>query len=236
MHRVLIALSVLALCGFATAQVTVISGYASNWAPGYSVYQTPGAYAAPFVPLVTTPSVSIETGMPTQIGASNATTGNVAGATNSTPGYSIYQTPGAYAAPFVPLVTTPSVSIETGMPTQIGASNATTSNVAGATNSTISLVAPNIVAPNMSASPVVRAAPGTELGQQNGAGTQSVTPPTNDRLELGAASFQASRGAAQLIASRQQQKPARTITNDDIDRLNQQNGTVQFKGKTEKIE
>jgi len=133
MHRVLIALSVLALCGFATAQVTVISGYASNWAPGYSVYQTPGAYAAPFVPLVTTPSVSIETGMPTQIGASNATTGNVAGATNSTPGYSIYQTPGAYAAPFVPLVTTPSVSIETGMPTQIGASNATTSNVAGAT-------------------------------------------------------------------------------------------------------
>src|SRR5438876_8303318 len=184
MRRLLIAFSLLALCGLASAQVTVISGYASNWAPGYSIYQTPGAYAAPFVPLVTTPSVSIETGMPTQIGASNATTGNVAGATNST----------------------------------------------------ISLVAPNIVAPNMSASPVVRAAPGTELGQQNGAGTQSVTPPTNDRLELGAASFQASRGAAQLIASRQQQKPARTITNDDIDRLNQQNGTVQFKGKTEKIE
>src|SRR5437763_16752862 len=84
MHRVLIALSVLALCGFATAQVTVISGYASNWAPSYSVYQTPGAYAAPFVPLVTTPSVSIETGLPMQIGASNATAGNVAGATNAT--------------------------------------------------------------------------------------------------------------------------------------------------------
>ncbi|HEV2731233.1 MAG TPA: hypothetical protein VGV15_14475 [Terriglobales bacterium] len=233
MHRVLIAVSLLALCGFATAQVTVISGYASNWAPGYSVYQTPGAYAAPFVPLVTTPSVSIETGLPTQVGARNATTGNVAGSTNATMSITA---PGAYAAPFVPLVTTPSVSIETGLPTQIGASNATTGNVAGATNSTISLVAPNIVAPNMSVSPVVRAAPGTELGQQYGAGTQSVTPPTNDRLELGAASFQASRGAAQLISSRQQQKPARTITNDDIDRLNQQNGTVQFKGKTEKIE
>src|SRR5438477_12681772 len=117
MHRVLIALSVLALCGFATAQVTVISGYASNWAPGYSIYQTPGAHAAPFVPLVTTPSVSIETGMPTQIGASNATTGNVAGATNSA----------------------------------------------------ISLVAPTIVAPNMSASRGLPAAPGRQPGEQIGA-------------------------------------------------------------------
>src|SRR5207253_2156199 len=46
MRRLLIAFSLLALCGLASAQVTVISGYASNWAPGYSVYQTPGAYAA----------------------------------------------------------------------------------------------------------------------------------------------------------------------------------------------
>jgi hypothetical protein len=178
MHRVLIALSVLGLCGLATAQVTVISGYASNWAPGYSVYQTPGAYAAPFVPLVTTPSVSIETGLPSQIGAKNATTGNVAGATNST----------------------------------------------------ISLVAPN-----MSASPVMRAAPGTEPAPQYEAGTQGLTPPTTNRLELGAASFQASRGAAQLMA-RSQQPPVRTVTNDDVARMNEQNGTVRYKGKTEKIE
>src|SRR5881398_2991156 len=84
MRRLLIAFCFVALCGLASAQVTVISGYASNWTPGYSVYQTPGAYAAPFVPLVTTPSVSIETGLPMQIGASNATAGNVAGATNAT--------------------------------------------------------------------------------------------------------------------------------------------------------
>src|SRR5207244_8483264 len=68
----------------ASAQVTVISGYASNWAPGYSVYPNARSLRAPFVPLVTTPSVSIETGLPTQIGASNATAGNVAGATNAT--------------------------------------------------------------------------------------------------------------------------------------------------------
>src|SRR5437773_11506359 len=84
MRRLLIAFCFVALCGLASAQVTVISGYASNWAPGYSVYQTPGAYAAPFVPLVTTPSVSIETGPPMQIGVRNATVGNVAGASNAT--------------------------------------------------------------------------------------------------------------------------------------------------------
>ena len=172
MYRVLIALSALALCGFATAQVTVISGYASNWAPG--VYQAPGAYATPFVPLVTTPSVSIETGLPTQIGASNATTGNVAGAANSTI---------------------------------------------------------SIVAPNMSASTEVQAA---ESRSQSEASVQSETGSTN-RLELGAASFEGSRGAAQLMA-RSQQPPARTVTNDDIARLNQQNGMVRFRGKTERIE
>src|SRR5215470_14551417 len=162
MHRVLIALSALALCGFATAQVTVISGYASNWAPG--VYQAPGAYAAPFVPLVTTPSVSIETGLRTEIGASNATSGNVAGAANATI---------------------------------------------------------SIVAPNMSASTEVQA---PEPRSQSEASVQSASRSAN-RLELGVASFEGSRGAAQLMA-RSQQPSARTVTNDDIARLNHENGMV----------
>ena len=68
----------LLLCGFAAAQATIIGGTASNWAPAY------GVYAAPFVPLVTTPSVTLSTVSPTAVGARNATFGNVAGATNST--------------------------------------------------------------------------------------------------------------------------------------------------------
>src|SRR5207245_7561536 len=179
MRGLLIAFSLLALCGLASAQVTVSSGYASNWAPGYRVYQTPGAYAAPFVPLVTTPSASIETGMPTQIGASNATAGNVAGATNSTI---------------------------------------------------------SIVAPSMSAVPGVQSAQEVAPRPESEPSTQSATPSSTSGFEFGAASFEGSLGASQLLASRPQQPPARTITNEDIDRLNQQNGTVQFRGKTEKIE
>src|ERR1022692_3867955 len=68
---------ILLLSGLASAQV-IIGGAAGNWAPGY------GVYAAPFVPLVTTPSVTLATVSPSAAGASNATFGNVAGATNAT--------------------------------------------------------------------------------------------------------------------------------------------------------
>jgi len=44
----------------------------------------PGYGFAPFAPLITTPMISLETVSPNPVGASNATTGLVAGATNST--------------------------------------------------------------------------------------------------------------------------------------------------------
>jgi hypothetical protein len=69
---------VLLLTGMAAAQATVIGGTASSWAPAY------GVYAAPFVPLVVTPSATLATVSPSAVGASNATFGNVAGATNAT--------------------------------------------------------------------------------------------------------------------------------------------------------
>ena len=65
------------LPALAAGQATVISGYAVNWAP-------PGVYAEPFVPLLSTPSMSFENISPSPVGASNATAGNVAGATNAT--------------------------------------------------------------------------------------------------------------------------------------------------------
>ena len=67
-------------CGLAVGQAgqaTVISGYASNWA-------SPGVYAAPYVPLVTTPEISLDQPFTPAVGASSTTAGLVAGATNST--------------------------------------------------------------------------------------------------------------------------------------------------------
>src|SRR5271167_1136627 len=81
---------ILLLSGLAAAQTTVIGGTASNWVPAY------GVYAAPFVPLVTTPSVTLATVSPSAVGASNATFGNVAGATNATLSIVSPPTTGAY--------------------------------------------------------------------------------------------------------------------------------------------
>ena len=98
--------AVLLLSGLAIAQATVIGGTASNWAPAY------GVYAAPFVPLVTTPSVTLATVSPSAVGASNATFGNVAGATNAT--LSIVSQPpvGVYTQPvwYGPSAETPAES------------------------------------------------------------------------------------------------------------------------------
>jgi hypothetical protein len=68
----------LCCCGVAVGQATMIGGTASNWAPAY------GVYMAPFVPLVTTPEVTLSTASPAPVGASSATFGLVAGATNAT--------------------------------------------------------------------------------------------------------------------------------------------------------
>jgi hypothetical protein len=133
-----------------------------------------------------------------------------------------------YGFPFVPLVTTPSVAIETGMPTQVGASNATAGNVAGASNSTLSLLpagnepGPKPPAAEQSANP-----------QEQNAGAAA---PAHRGLELGVASFESSKGIARLVAARPQGPPARTFTDQDIQRLNEKTGQVEYGGKTEKME
>ena len=58
-------------------EATIESGYASTWVVA------PGAYATTWTPLISTPSAAFATPQ-LQVGASNATSGNVAGASNST--------------------------------------------------------------------------------------------------------------------------------------------------------
>lgn len=74
----ILCLLLLLLSGLAAAQVTVIGGYAGDWPTAY------GVYAIPFVPRVITPSFALDNVSPFAVGASNATFGNVAGASNAT--------------------------------------------------------------------------------------------------------------------------------------------------------
>jgi hypothetical protein len=165
-----------------------------------------------------------------------------AGQATVIPGYAANWTPpGNYAQPFVPLVSTPSMSFENVSPSPVRATNATAGNVAGATNATLSV---------FPAGPVVQNPPSLALGLENlpiesGAGVEASTEAesrgeasTEARpLELGVASFQDSYGVAQLAASshaRQQAK--RLYSNLDVDRMNQMTGMVKYEGKMERLE
>lgn len=174
----------LLLCGLAAGQATVVGGTASNWVPAY------GVYAAPFVPLVTTPSVTLSTVSPMAVGASNATYGNVAGATNATlseefiapPPVGVYTEPNWYG---------PSAPIEV----------------------------PPIMAGGFGPGPGPRREHRGEAREEAfdfvAAGSEGIAP------------SRAGAGAGR--------RASRTYTNQDADRMNDTNGLVKWDGKTEKI-
>jgi hypothetical protein len=178
MRQLLIFCLAIILTALAAGQATVISGYTVNWVP-------PGTYAQPFVPLLSTPSMSFESISPSPVGATNATAGNVAGATNAT----------LSVSPAGPVVQYPP------------------SLALGLENSSI------------------------ESGAEAEARTES-TPSAEPRpLELGVASFQDSYGVAQLAASsRARQQAKKLYTNLDVERMNQMTGMVKYEGKTERLE
>jgi hypothetical protein len=168
--------SIVLLSALATAQVTVNSGYASYWTP------PPGVYAAPFAPLVNTPSVDLGT-PPLQVGASNATAGNVAGATSAT------------------------LSLETAGP-----------------SATFAL-------------PAWYGQPIPSESEEKTAPAETAGTQTRERFDFGVATFQSDYGVARLVAEKTPRDRAqRVYTNDDIVRLDEANGMVKVGGKTERIE
>lgn len=182
MRSILVLCGLLLLCGFAFGQATVIGGTASNWVPAY------GVYAAPYVPLITTPSVTLSTVSPAAVGASNATWGNVAGATNATlseefvgePPVGVYTQPVWYG---------PSASWE-----------------------------------------------GPSLGGYAHAMREHKREGHEQAFDFVAASRESTESVATLrSASGAGRKASRTYTNQDIDRFNQNTGTVKYDGKTEKL-
>jgi hypothetical protein len=178
------------LCGFAAAQVSVIGGTASYWSPAY------GGYAAPFVPLVTTPSVTLSTVSPMAVGARNATFGNVAGATNATLSNEFVAAPpvGVYSEP-----------VWYGEPPA------------------------GIYAEPMRYGPSIR----REARREPMRGHEEAT---EQHFDFVVTPREGRESVARLMSgSRAAAKASRTYTNQDVDQVNQHNGMVKYDGKTEHI-
>ncbi|MGA9529507.1 MAG: hypothetical protein WBS24_15435 [Terriglobales bacterium] len=157
--------------------------------------------------------------------------------------------------PFVPMMTTPMVSLETVSPNPVGASNATTGLIAGATNSTLSqvegstssdytvavwyqggspLVTPEV---NIWPEPLGREqhAMHHPMGEEAGRERGPVKEEKHAWLYFTGAEYTADVVSA-ASAGKGARKAGHVYTNDDVTRQNDNNGLAKWDGKSEKIQ
>ncbi len=148
--------------------------------------------------------------------------------------------PGTYSEPFAPRLATPTAPpqalatpfLTLDSPSLVaGASNETMND---ATGSSVHFNQPVWYAPGVQLSPAVAqlsVSPGqAQVSSRNMASRES------HGIELGAARFQSSYGAAQLAGNRPGRKASRVFTNPDVARVNETNGMIRFEGKQEHID
>ena len=152
--------------------------------------------------------------------------------------------------PFIPLVTTPSISLEQVSPNPVGASNATTGLMAGATNSTLSQISGNTsstytqpvwydggTAPLMTSNvhlwpqPVGR--PMHAMHEEHG--DHGAHEEARAEWVYFGGVEHTSNAVSASVAAKGGKKANRTFTNDDVERQNEKNGDVKMKGKSEKL-
>ena len=170
----------------ALGQTTTIRGYAGYYGSG------------PYVPLVTTPEISLQTVSPSPVGASNATYGLVAGATNSTLSIvngntsSVYTQPVWYSGGTTPLISSPSVTL-----------------------------------PGPAMRPMMR---------MEGMEREHAKAEAAPKAWTYFASEEETASAVEAATSaRSAKKATHTYTNQDVEQVNQKNGQVKYDGKTEQI-
>jgi hypothetical protein len=154
---------------------------------------------------------------------------------------------------YVPLLTTPQINLETFSPNPVGASNATTGLIAGATDGTLSEITGSTSsvytvpvwyqgggAPLMT--PDVRLAPETigrdgHVTRRAMGGEEPAREERAPREEARAnwTSFGAHEHTVVLGSVAKGTKGDHTYTNDDILRENEKNGDVKYDHKTEKM-
>jgi hypothetical protein len=141
------------------------------------------------------------------------------------------------APPFIPVITTPSISLQAYSASLVGASNATFGLTAGATNSTLSMITPGSI--NAYTIPVWSGNGATLGGPVSAPAAVEEAPARRGKhyVEVGMAALAMGPGVSEAVKSAQaNRRPAtHSYTNQDIDRINQQNGTVKYRGKTEHI-
>jgi hypothetical protein len=158
--------------------------------------------------------------------------------------------------PFIPLATTPEISLQSVSPNPVGASNATTGLIAGATNSTLSQIQGSTSSEYTAAvwyqggapltTPQVRLWPETvgREGHIMHGGMMHEAMEEHGREEHGERAEK--RGSWTYYSGhyptsepessvKTGKKATHTYTNDDVTRENEKNGSVKYDGKTEKI-
>lgn len=150
--------------------------------------------------------------------------------------------------PFIPLVTTPMVSLNTVSTSPVGATNATGGLVAGARNSTIGIISgsPDAVYTQpvwYSGGTTPLLGPAVHLPFVPGQGMQREHRIEMERREEARQAWTYFSGAEETasakeaaMTARSAKHAARTYTNADIERQNQNNGQVKWDSKTEKIQ
>lgn len=156
--------------------------------------------------------------------------------------------------PYIPLITTPMISLQSVSPNPVGARNATTGLVAGATNSTLS----QIEAPGSSEY--------TEAVWYQGGDAPVTTPQIHlypqpigrpvhmireereiremhearEEQHEGWIFFSGSEHVSNAVdassTAKGMKKASRVYTNEDVERQNQNTGVVKMQGKTEKVQ
>jgi hypothetical protein len=155
--------------------------------------------------------------------------------------------------PYIPLVTTPMISLQSVSPRSVGASNATWGLVAGASNSTLSMTTGDTnsiytqpVWYEGGTTPLI-SHPSVELGahplrmemrehmQHMRMEAEGHGPAAARGWTYYAPTEQSSSAVEAAAAARNGKRATRTVTNQDVDQLNQKTGTVKYDGKTEEI-
>jgi len=156
--------------------------------------------------------------------------------------------------PYVPLITTPEISLQTISPSPVGATNATYGMLAGARNSTISMLNGNTSsnyteavwysggdAPVLSVPEVSLAPRALHSGGMRTEGPRE--EPRRERAEAAPRAwtyYASTEVAANPVeaagAAKTAKRATRTYTNQDVENENQKNGMVKYDSKTEKIQ